>query len=90
MGKPKMALASKVAFALSICGIVALPCASFAQDVLPRPEPPFKGVIGETYKDSTPDKIPLIKAPDGAPNVLVVQGCRVEARVAQAACREPV
>src|SRR6516162_1196238 len=43
-----------------------------AQEVLPRPEPPFKGVIGETYKDSTPDKIPLIKAPDGAPNVLVV------------------
>src|SRR5499433_3346739 len=43
-----------------------------AQEVLPRPEPPFKGVIGETYKDSTPDKIPLIRAPDGAPNVLVV------------------
>src|SRR5215467_5547856 len=43
-----------------------------AQEVLPRPEPPFKGVIGETYKNSTPDKIPLVKAPDGAPNVLVV------------------
>src|SRR5215472_16507494 len=45
---------------------------AMAQEVLPPPEPPFKGVIGETYKDSTPDKIPLIKAPDGAPNVLVV------------------
>ena len=43
-----------------------------AQGVLPLPEPPFKGVIGDTYKDSTPDKIPLIKAPDGAPNVLVI------------------
>src|SRR5262249_32538445 len=43
-----------------------------AQDVLPLPEPPFKGVIGNTYKDSTPDKIPLIKAPEGAPNVLVI------------------
>jgi arylsulfatase len=40
--------------------------------VLPPPEPPFKGKIGRTYKESQPDKIPIIKAPDGAPNVLVV------------------
>src|SRR3954447_24446495 len=40
--------------------------------VLPPPEPPFKGVIRETYKDSKPDKIPIVKAPDGAPNVLLV------------------
>src|SRR5436190_12806056 len=40
--------------------------------VLPPPEPPFKGVIGETYKDSKPDKIPIVKAPEGAPNVLLV------------------
>ena len=45
---------------------------AMAQEVLPPPEPPFRGVIGETYKDSTPDKIPLIKAPEGAPNVLMV------------------
>ena len=51
---------------------VAIAWPAMAQDVLPRPDPPFKGVIGETYKDSTPDKIPLTKAPDGAPNVLVV------------------
>ena len=43
-----------------------------AQDVLPRPDPPFKGHIGRTYKDSQPDKIPLTKAPAGAPNVLVI------------------
>src|SRR5262245_57826058 len=43
-----------------------------AQEVLPLPEPPFKGRIGTTYKDSTPDKIPLITAPEGAPNVLLV------------------
>ena len=51
---------------------VLLAWPALAQDVLPRPEPPFKGIIGETYKTSTPDKIPLIKAPDGAPNVLIV------------------
>jgi arylsulfatase A-like enzyme len=53
----------------------------FAQDqanqfqpsvVLPRPEPKFKGRIGTTYKDSQPDKIPIIKAPEGAPNVLLI------------------
>ncbi len=40
--------------------------------VLPRPEPKFKGTIGQTYKESTPDKIALIKAPEGAPNVLFI------------------
>src|SRR5579863_8519087 len=43
-----------------------------AQEVLPRPDPKFKGIIGQTYKDSKPDKIPLIKAPAGAPNVLFI------------------
>ncbi len=43
-----------------------------AQTILPQPEPPFKGVIGRTYKDSKPEKIPIITAPEGAPNVLLV------------------
>jgi arylsulfatase A-like enzyme len=43
-----------------------------AQEVLPRPEAKFKGIIGQTYKESTPDKIPLVKAPAGAPNVLFI------------------
>ena len=40
--------------------------------VLPPPEAPFKGVIGQTYKDSKPDKIAITNAPDGAPNVLLI------------------
>jgi len=40
--------------------------------VLPQPTPEFKGVIGTTYKDSTPDKIPVINPPKGAPNVLMI------------------
>ncbi len=40
--------------------------------VLPTPEPSFSGKIGRTYKESQPDKIPIIKAPAGAPNVLAV------------------
>ena len=42
-----------------VAALIAWP--AMAQEVLPRPEPPFKGVIGETYKTSTPDKIPLTK-----------------------------
>jgi arylsulfatase len=62
---------------LSLLGGVALVCpvslgSLSAQEVLPRPDPKFNGVIGQTYKDSTPDKIPLIKAPAGAPNVLLI------------------
>ena len=45
---------------------------ALGQEVLPQPEAPFKGTIGLTYKDSTPDKIPIIKAPQGAPNVLII------------------
>jgi arylsulfatase len=41
-------------------------------DVLPRPEAKFNGVIRPTYKDSQLDKIPVTKAPKGAPNVLIV------------------
>jgi arylsulfatase A-like enzyme len=40
--------------------------------VLPQPQPEFKGVIGTTYKDSKPDKIPVINPPKGAPNVLLI------------------
>lgn len=43
-----------------------------AQGVLPKPDPPFMGHIGQTYKDSTPDKFPLTKAPPGSPNVLLI------------------
>lgn len=40
--------------------------------VLPAHEPAFKGKIGRTYRESQPDKIPITKAPAGAPNILVI------------------
>jgi arylsulfatase A-like enzyme len=43
-----------------------------AGDVLPKPDPPFKGQIGRTYRDSVPDVIPVTNAPAGAPNVLLI------------------
>ncbi len=62
---------AKLSVSLSLLSM-ALAGSVSAQDVLPRPDPKFKGIIGRTYKDSTPDKIPLIKAPVGAPNVLFI------------------
>ena len=43
-----------------------------ASKQLPHPDPPFKGKIGETYKDSTPDYPRPVKASKGSPNVLLV------------------
>src|SRR6202163_3835359 len=48
----------------------ALP--AWAQDVLPRPEQPFKGHIGRTVEESTKDFPQEVKAPKGAPNVLLI------------------
>ncbi len=39
---------------------------------LPKPDPAFRGKIGKTYKDSMPDYPQAVKAPKGAPNVLLV------------------
>ena len=39
---------------------------------LPKPDPAFKGKIGETYKDSTPSYPLPVKAPKGSPNVLLI------------------
>ena len=54
--------------ALSTC--LALP--ANAQEVLPHPQPAFKGKIGRTAAKSTPDFPKAIEAPKGAPNVLLI------------------
>jgi arylsulfatase len=43
-----------------------------AQESLPRQEQPFKGQQGRTWKDSKPDFPQPVKAPPGAPNVLLI------------------
>src|SRR6185369_11268679 len=45
---------------------------SLLSDILPLPDPRFKGRIGSTYADSEADVISLPTAPPGAPNVLLV------------------
>ncbi len=58
--------------AVVAAGLTVLVSGAWAQDMLPKPEPTFKGKIGTTYKDSTPDFPKPIAAPAGAPNVLIV------------------
>src|SRR5260370_16984445 len=58
------------ALVAALCAAIALP--AWTQDVLPRPPQPFKGKIGRTVKDSTPDFPKAITAPKGAPNVLLI------------------
>ena len=43
-----------------------------AEEILPKPEPPFQGKIGRTVRDSTPDFPKGVEAPAGAPNVLLI------------------
>ena len=58
---------------LVIIGLAALGnTVARAQDVLPRPPQPFKGKIGRTVKDSTPDFPKEVSAPQGAPNILLI------------------
>ncbi|NLS02733.1 arylsulfatase [Rhizobium sp. P32RR-XVIII] len=59
--------------ALYVTGVLALGGGTaLAQDTLPRPDQPFKGVIGRTANDSTPDFPKPIEAPKDAPNILLV------------------
>ncbi len=57
---------------IALCGLAICAGSVHAQTKLPQPDPPFKGKIGETYKDSTPDYPQPVKAPKGSPNVLLI------------------
>lgn len=54
-------------------GVFSPPGTSDSGTVVPPPNPPpFKGKIGQTVNESTPDWPPLARAPKGAPNVLFI------------------
>ncbi|NGZ11343.1 MAG: arylsulfatase [Nitrospira sp. LK70] len=57
---------------LALLALLILPNWAIAQEVLPRPEQPFKGHIGRTAKDSKPDFPKPVHAPKDAPNVLLI------------------
>ncbi len=59
---------------LHTAAVLALvPAICMGQSTLPRTEPHFKGNVGTTFKDSDPAGFPQpVKAPEGAPNVLLI------------------
>src|SRR5262245_63436960 len=71
-----MANTRKKQFLFSFVAIIGLTTFSatviYAQDILPQPPQPFKGKIGRTVKDSTPDFPQEVSAPQGAPNILLI------------------
>src|SRR5262249_25122213 len=56
----------------SIALALSLISAAGAEEVLPKPVPPFNGKIGRTAKESTPDFPSGGEWPKGAPNVLLI------------------
>lgn len=61
---------------MALVGALYPACAQAPEDkgatVLPRPEQPFQGKIGETYRESKPDYPEPVQAPENAPNVLII------------------
>ena len=58
--------------AVGVVLAAALTFTAAAQEVLPRPDQPFKGHVGRTIKDSATDFPQPTAAPRGAPNVLLI------------------
>lgn len=58
---------------LALLGALLWPLAASAQEVLPRPQAPFPGFQGRTVEESSPPQfVQGPKAPQGAPNVLLI------------------
>jgi len=55
-----------------LAGSAQQPASSDDKNVLPRPEEPFRGVMGRTVKDSKTDFPKPAQAPKDAPNILIV------------------
>ena len=68
-GGPLMA---RLIRSLAMLALLIGPTSAAAQEVLPRPEPLFKGQVGRTTKDSRLDFPKEVAAPEGAPNILLI------------------
>jgi len=65
-----MDLALRCSLGLVLCAVFQV--TATAQEVLPRPEPEFKGHIGRKAVDSSKDFPQEVKPPQGAPNILLI------------------
>lgn len=55
---------------LLVCSVSTAPAS--AQDQLPKPDPKFQGKVGPTLQESKASYPPRLRAPKGAPNVLLI------------------
>lgn len=55
-----------------LSGTIALGAAGYGADVLPKPDPPFKGKIDPSRDKSTPDRPGRPSPGKGAPNVVLI------------------
>ncbi|MFN7666727.1 MAG: arylsulfatase [bacterium] len=67
-----MSIKRKFFGALVVLSSLFLPVSAMAQEVLPRPDQPFKGKIERLAKDSKPDFPQPFQAPKDSPNVLLI------------------
>jgi Protein of unknown function (DUF3604)/Sulfatase len=68
-----MQVARVVSSVLGLCIAITMATHVSAQTSLPYPDSHFKGFVGSTYLDSAPATFPQpVKAPKGAPNVLLI------------------
>jgi arylsulfatase len=67
-----MSIKRKLFGAVVVLFSLLLPVSAMAQDVLPRPDQPFRGKIERLAKDSKPDFPQPFQAPKGSPNVLLI------------------
>ncbi|MFH0343620.1 MAG: sulfatase-like hydrolase/transferase [Chromatiales bacterium] len=65
-------VAALAAIATATAGIAFAQTPAERAAALPVPDAPFKGKIGKTFEDSTPDFPQGVKAPPGAPNVVLI------------------
>ena len=72
MTSPKTVVSFLSVLSLVWCSQAAVAQVSKAGNAIPYPLQEWKGVQGKTLADSKPDFLGPPKAPDGAPNVLVI------------------
>lgn len=75
MNKPRLFAATALALVLlQSVAVQAQDSAATDGTVLPRPDQPFTGQIGQTYADSTPAFPKPVTAPPNAPNIFMILG----------------
>ncbi|MEZ5276103.1 MAG: arylsulfatase [Opitutaceae bacterium] len=72
MKSSKTAILSLSVFTIALCSQAAAALKSGDGNAIPYPKKEWKGVQGKTLADSKPYFVGQPKAPDGAPNVLVI------------------